>query len=166
MLDLHALLEFECSPELKEALLNNWLLNLCAEIGKFVEGDLTQEWNNRWLTQISGQRGGDFDEKFYRKTIAPNVLHFLEIKKNIESAFELKRRSKSHTSPHLRDKTKVLLQLYREEQLHSFRSGRSMGHAAVNQFDRGYRRLEDGKLAEYLQQSAQYAELLQEMEVL
>ncbi|KAJ7702484.1 hypothetical protein B0H14DRAFT_3527284 [Mycena olivaceomarginata] len=28
MLDLYALLEFECSPELKEALLNNWLINL------------------------------------------------------------------------------------------------------------------------------------------
>ncbi|KAF7358185.1 hypothetical protein MVEN_00867000 [Mycena venus] len=152
--------------ELKEALLNNWLINLRGEIGKFIEGDLMQEWNNRWLTQISGQRGGDFDDRFYRKTIAPNVLHFLQIKEDIESAFELKRRSKSHTSPHLRDETKILLQLYKEEELHSFRSGRSMGHAAVNQFDRGYQRLEDGKLAEYLQQSAEYAELLREMEVL
>ncbi|KAJ6504038.1 hypothetical protein DFH09DRAFT_1102033 [Mycena vulgaris] len=163
---LKALLEFECSPELKEALLNNWLINLRGEIGKFIEGDLMQEWNNRWLTQISGQRGGDFDDKFYRKTIAPNVLHFLQIKEDIESAFELKRRSKSHTSPHLRDETKILLQLYREEELHSFRSGRSMGHAAVNQFDRGYQQLEDSKLGEYLQHSAEYAELLREMEVL
>ncbi|KAJ6586290.1 hypothetical protein DFH09DRAFT_1075250 [Mycena vulgaris] len=163
---LKALLEFECSPELKEALLNNWLINLCGEIGKFIEGDLMQEWNNRWLTQISGQRGGDFDDKFYRKMIAPNVLHFLQIKEDIESAFELKRRSKSHTSPHLRDETKILLQLYREEELHSFRSGRSMGHAAVNQFDQGYQQLEDSKLGEYLQHSAEYAELLREMEVL
>jgi hypothetical protein len=99
MLDLYDLLEFECSPELKEVLLNNWLLNLCAEIGKFVEDDLMQEWNNRWLTQVSGQRGGDFDDKFYRKTIAPNVLHFLQIKENVESAFELKRRSKSTLRP-------------------------------------------------------------------
>ncbi|KAJ7208822.1 hypothetical protein GGX14DRAFT_632643 [Mycena pura] len=166
MLDLYALLEFECSPELKEALLNNWLINLCGELGKFLEGDLMQEWNNRWLSDFSGQRGGDYDDKFYRETIAPNVLHFLKIKEDMESAFELKCRSKSHTSPHLRDETKVLLQLYKDEELHSFRSGRSMGHAAVNQFDRGYRRLEDGKLAEYLEHSAEYAELLHEMEVL
>ncbi|KAJ7675501.1 hypothetical protein B0H17DRAFT_1140257 [Mycena rosella] len=166
MLDLYALLEFECSPELKEALLNNWLMTLRGEIGTFIEGDIMQEWNNRWLTQISGQRGGDFDDKFYRKTIAPNVLHFLQIKEDIESAFDLKRRSKSHPSPHLRDEIKILLQLYQEEELHSFRSGRSMGHAAVNQFDRGYQRLEDSKLAEYLQHSAEYAELLREMEVL
>ncbi|KAJ6530369.1 hypothetical protein DFH09DRAFT_867569, partial [Mycena vulgaris] len=104
MLDLYALLEFECSPELKEALLNNWLINLCGELGKFIEGDLMQ--------------------------------------------------------------TKILLQLYKDEELHSFRSGRSMGHAAVNQFDRGYQRLEDGKLEEYLEHSAEYAKLLHEMEIL
>ncbi|KAF7371606.1 hypothetical protein MVEN_00016000 [Mycena venus] len=150
MLDLYALLEFECSSELKEALLNNWLINLCGELDKFIEGDLMQEWNNRWLTQ----------------TIAPNVLHFLKIKEDMESAFELKRRSKSHTSRHLRDETKILLKLYKDEELHSFRSGRSMGHAAVNQSDRGYQRLEDGKLAEYLEHSAEDANLLREMEVL
>ncbi|KAJ7926378.1 hypothetical protein B0H13DRAFT_1862410 [Mycena leptocephala] len=61
----------KCSPELKQALLNNWLLNLKGEIGKFLEGDLMQEWNNKWLQQIAGERGGDFDDKFYRKTIAP-----------------------------------------------------------------------------------------------
>ncbi|KAJ7863426.1 hypothetical protein B0H14DRAFT_2574825, partial [Mycena olivaceomarginata] len=89
----------------------------------------------------------DYDDKFYRETIAPNVLHFLKIKEDMESAFELKHRSKSHMSPHLRDETKILLQLYKDEELHSFRSSRSMGHAAVNHFDQGYQRLEDGKLA-------------------
>ncbi|KAF7371884.1 hypothetical protein MVEN_00045600 [Mycena venus] len=71
MLDLYALLEFECSPELKEALLNNWLINLCGELGKFLEGDLMQEWNNWWLSDFSGQHGGDYDDKIYRETIAP-----------------------------------------------------------------------------------------------
>ncbi|KAJ7504709.1 hypothetical protein B0H11DRAFT_1619969, partial [Mycena galericulata] len=52
MLDLYALLEFECSPELKEALLNNWLFNLAAEIGTFIEGDLMQEHYNRWLEDM------------------------------------------------------------------------------------------------------------------
>ncbi|KAJ7923991.1 hypothetical protein B0H13DRAFT_2399024 [Mycena leptocephala] len=127
MLDLYSLLEFECSPDLKEALLNNYLFNLRDELGNFVEGDLTQEWYNRWLEDMVSRRGGDFDDKFYRQTISPNVHHFLKIKEDIESAFDLKRRSKSHTSPHLRDETKVLLQLYKEEELHLFRPGRSMG---------------------------------------
>jgi hypothetical protein len=43
MLDLYALLKFECSPDLKEALLNNYLFNLGEEVGNFIEGDLMQE---------------------------------------------------------------------------------------------------------------------------
>ncbi|KAJ7661826.1 hypothetical protein B0H17DRAFT_953361, partial [Mycena rosella] len=142
MLDLYVLLEFECSPEHKEALLNNFLFNL----------DMVK------------RRGGDFDDKFYRKTISPNVLNFLQIKANIESAFDLKRRSKSHTSPHLRDETKILLQMYKEDKLHLFRSGRSMGHAALNRFDRGYQRLADGKMNDYLKRSSTYAKILTSME--
>ncbi|KAF8168605.1 hypothetical protein K438DRAFT_2064437 [Mycena galopus ATCC 62051] len=164
MLDLHALLEFECSPDLKDALLNNWLFNLRGEFGKFVEGDLMQEWNNRWLEDMGTRRGGEFDEKFYRKTVAPNVLHFLKMKEDIETAFNLKRRGKSHTSPHLRDEIQTLLRLYKEEELHQFRSGRSLGHAAVNRFDRGYRRLDAGKMDDFLQRSGEYAEMLKDME--
>ncbi|KAJ7110688.1 hypothetical protein C8R44DRAFT_934414 [Mycena epipterygia] len=164
MLDLYALLQFECSPELKEALLNNWLMNIKGEIGKFLEGDLLQEHYNRWLEDMVKRRGGDFDDKFYRKTIAPNVQHFLQIKEDIESAFELKRRSKAHPEPHLRDETKLLLRMYKDEELHQFRSGRSMGHAAVNRFDRGYQRLEEGKMVEFLDRSAVYAEIVRDME--
>jgi hypothetical protein len=120
-----------------------------------------QEWNNKWLTgMVKGRGGGEYDHKYYRKTIAPNVLHFLKIKEDIESAFELKRRSKAHTSPHLRDETHVLLRMYRDEELHLFRPGRGMGHAAVNRFDRGNQRLEGGKMAEFLERSAEYAAVL------
>ncbi|KAF8145003.1 hypothetical protein K438DRAFT_1630871 [Mycena galopus ATCC 62051] len=164
MLDLYALLEFECSPDLKDTLLNNWLFNLKGEIGKFIEGDLMQEWNNRWLEDMGTRRGGEFDEKFYRKTVAPNVLHFLKMKEDIETAFNLKRRGKAHTSPHLRDEIQTLLQLYKDEELHQFRSGRSMGHAAVNRFDRGYQRLDAGKMDDFLQRSGEYAEMLRDME--
>ncbi|KAK6974153.1 hypothetical protein R3P38DRAFT_3332074 [Favolaschia claudopus] len=155
MLDLYALLEFECSPALKKTLLNNYLLNLRGEVGTFVEGDLVQEWNIKWLTGMIKRKGGEFDEPFYRNTIAPNVLHFIKIKEDMESAFELTRRSKSHTSPHMRDETRMLLKLYKEDQLHSFRSGRSLGHAAVNRFERGYEELQGGKLGDYLERSAE-----------
>ncbi|KAJ7488761.1 hypothetical protein B0H11DRAFT_1860327 [Mycena galericulata] len=119
MLDLYALLEFECSPELKEALLNNWLINLSGEIGKWLEGDLMHEHYNKWLEDMVSRR----------------------------------------------DETKILLQMYKEEELHFFRSGRSMGHAAINRFDRGYQRLEGGKMAEFLERSAVYANILHDMEL-
>ncbi|KAJ7017190.1 hypothetical protein C8F04DRAFT_979773 [Mycena alexandri] len=166
MLDLYSLLQFESSPDLRDGLLDNLLFNLEGGAGDFVEGDITQEWFNRWLEEIAGRRGGDFDEQFYRKTVSPNVLHFLKMKKDMESAFALKRRGKAHTSPHLRDETQVLLRMYKEEELHRFRSGRSMGHAAVNCFDRGYERLDGGKMKDYVERSTEYATLLREMELL
>ncbi|KAJ7845025.1 hypothetical protein B0H14DRAFT_2584918 [Mycena olivaceomarginata] len=144
MLDLYALLEFECSPELKETLLDNWLFNLRGEAGKFIEGDLMQEWNNRWLEDIAGRRGGEFDDKFYRKNGRPKCAHL-------------------PTSP---QRDPILLRVYEDEELHSFRSGRSMGHAAVNRFDRGYQRLDEGKMGEFLQRSAEYAGLVREMEAI
>ncbi|KAJ7708549.1 hypothetical protein B0H16DRAFT_1667975 [Mycena metata] len=164
LLDLHALLEFEYSPELKEAILNNWLLNLAGEVGRWIEADLMQEHYNKWLEDMVKRCGGNFDDKFYRQTLAPNVQHFLKIKEDIESAFDLKRRSKSHTSPHLRDETHLLLRMYKEDQLHLFRSGCSMGHAAVNRFDRGYQRLEGGKLGEFLEHSQEYTDLVRDIE--
>ncbi|KAJ7721769.1 hypothetical protein B0H16DRAFT_1896326 [Mycena metata] len=166
MLDLYMLLRFECSPDLRDGLLSKLVFNLQGEAGNFVEADITQEWFNRWLEDIAGRRGGDFDEQFYRRTVAPNVLHFLKMKEDMESAFALKRRGKAHTSPHLRDETQMLLRLYKDEELHKFRSGRSMGHAAVNCFDRGYERLDGGKMNEYIERSTEYAVLLRDMELL
>ncbi|KAJ7025244.1 hypothetical protein C8F04DRAFT_921804, partial [Mycena alexandri] len=111
MLDLYVLLQFECSPDLKDGLLDNLLFNLEGGAGDFVEADITQEWFNRWLEE-------------------------------------------------------VLLRMYKDEELHQFRSGRSMGHAAVNCFDRGYERLDGGKMKEYVERSTEYATLLREMELL
>ncbi|KAJ7770955.1 hypothetical protein B0H14DRAFT_3096055 [Mycena olivaceomarginata] len=164
LLDLHALLTYECSPDLKEAMLNNWFMFLSEDIRIAVEGDITQEWSNKWMEGMLSKRGGEWDDKFYRQTISPNVRHFLQLKGDMESAFELKRRGKAHTSPHLRDETKILLRMYKEEQLHHFRSGRSMGHAAVNRFDSGYQRLRQGKMAEFLVEGAAYADILREIE--
>jgi hypothetical protein len=137
---------------------------LSEDIRIAVEGDITQEWSNKWMEGMLSKRGGEWDDKFYRQTISPNIRHFLQLKGDMESAFELKRRGKAHTSPHLRDETKILLRMYKEEQLHHFRSGRSMGHAAVNRFDSGYQRLRQGKMAEFLVEGAAYADILREIE--
>ncbi|KAJ7729217.1 hypothetical protein B0H14DRAFT_3097944 [Mycena olivaceomarginata] len=158
LLDLHALLTYQCSPDLKEAMLNNWFMFLSEDIRIAVEGDITQEWSNKWMEGMLSKRGGEWDDKFYRQTISPNVRHFLQLKGDMESAFELKRRGKAHTSPHLRDETKILLRMYKEEQLHHFRSGPKHGARCSEQ------RLRQGKMAEFLEEGAAYADILREME--
>ncbi|KAJ7098440.1 hypothetical protein C8R43DRAFT_865448, partial [Mycena crocata] len=135
LLEVYCLLRYEASKDLKNAILNNWLL--------------------KWLEDMIQKHGGEFDDDFYRKTIAPNVHHFLQIKEEVETAFSLEHRGKTHTSPHQRAELRLLLTAFKEEEVHLFRSGRSMGHAAVNQFARGFRRLDtDDQLGDWLKKTS------------
>lgn len=160
MLEMYCLVRYEASKDLSDAIFNNWLVNLTGELGGWIEGDLMQEHYNRWLEAMVKSKGGEFDDKFYRQTLAPNVNHFLRIKEQMESAFGLKPRSKSHTAPHLRNEYQQLLRMYKEDELHSFCSRRSMGHVAINRFARGYEKLENGRMDTFLQQSTAYADML------
>lgn len=102
LLEVYRLLRHDASNDLRDSILNNWLRNLTGELGKWIEGDLLEEHYNRWLEDMikRRRRGGNFDDQFYRQTISPNVHHFLRLKEEIESAFELERRAKAHT-PHI-----------------------------------------------------------------
>ncbi|KAJ7504674.1 hypothetical protein B0H11DRAFT_2187102 [Mycena galericulata] len=163
LLEVYCLLRYESSKGLSNAILDNWLLNIKAELGKWLPGDLHQEHHNRWLEDMVQKHGGEFDNSFYRQTISPNVEHFLRFKEEIERAFNLDRRSKSHTSPHQRSELRLLLTLFKDQEVHMFREGRSMGHAAVNQFSRGCRELKQGKLANFLSITTCLGDFLEEI---
>ena len=160
LLEVYCLLRYEASPDLRDAILNNWLVNITGELGKWIEADLLQEHYNRWLEDMVKKRGGDFDDNFYRHTLSPNVDHFLRIKEEIENAFSLTSRGKSHTSSHLHDELRVLLGLFMEENIHLFSAGRTLGHAAINHFNVGYWRLDTGKLDDFISKSTTFADVI------
>ena len=160
LLEVYCLLRYEASEDLRDGILNNWLVNITGELGKWIEGDLLQEHYNRWLEDQVQKRGGNFDNKFYRSTLSPNVNHFLRIKEEIENAFDLSSRAKTHTSPHLRDELQLLLALYKEEYIHFFCAGRTLGHAAVNQLNRGFDRVQKSKLDDFICRTTAYADVL------
>jgi len=160
LLEVYCFLRYEASKDLHDGILNNWLVNITGELGKWIEGDLLQEHYNRWLEDQVQKRGGDFDDKFYRSTLSPNVNHFLRIKEEIENAFDLSSRAKTHTSPHLQDELRLLLIMFMEENLHLFCSGRTLGHAAFNQLNHGFDRLQIGKLDDFIRNTTVYADVL------
>jgi hypothetical protein len=160
LLEVYCFLRYEASKDLRDGVLNNWLVNITGELGKWIEGDLLQEHYNRWLEDQVQKRGGDFDDKFYRSTLSPNVNHFLRIKEEIENAFDLSSRAKTHTSPHLRAELRLLLELFKEEFLHLFCTGRTLGHAAGNQLNHGFNRLQIAKLADFTCKTTPYADVL------
>ncbi|KAJ7201866.1 hypothetical protein GGX14DRAFT_571124 [Mycena pura] len=158
LLETYCLHRYESSKDFSNAMLNNWLINLSGK--KWTECDFTQEGFNKWLEELVDHKGGDFDDHFYRHTLAPNVFHFLRFKEHIEEAFELKHRSKTHGAPHLRNEFQQLLRMHKEDELHLFRPGRTMGHAAINYFGRGYERLDDGRMDHFIEQSTAYSDIM------
>ncbi|KAJ6572387.1 hypothetical protein DFH09DRAFT_1277375 [Mycena vulgaris] len=163
LLEVYCMLRYEASQELRNAILNNWPVNIKGELGHWMPVDQHQEHYNLWLQQMRKKHGGEFGDPFYRQTISPNVHHFLQIKEEVETAFDLKCRGQTHTSPHQRDELKLLLKLFKDEEVHLFRCGRSLGHAAVNQFARGWRRLEEEKMAAFLTKSTVLGDFLKEI---
>nr|GAT50914.1 predicted protein [Mycena chlorophos] len=119
-----------------------------------------QEWFNRVHEEMVPKHGGEFHDNHFRKTIAPNADFFHHLGTEMEQAFGLKPLHKSHTSPSVRDEIHALQEMYRLERVHTFCSGRSMGHASPNLFDDGYRKLDSGKLAEFLATSTERVDVL------
>ncbi|KAJ6579351.1 hypothetical protein B0H10DRAFT_1676916, partial [Mycena sp. CBHHK59/15] len=135
LLETYCLHRFEASKEFSDAIFNNSLVS-----------------PNGYKFMVE-HKGGDFDDHFYRHTLAPNVIHFLRMKEQMQTAFELKPRGKTHTAPHLRNEFQQLLRMHKEDQLHLFRPGRTNGHAAVNFFERGFERLDEDRMDNFIRQS-------------
>ena len=62
LLEVYCFLRYEASKDLRDGVLNNWLVNITGELGKWIEGDLLQEHYNRWLEDQVQKRGGNFDD--------------------------------------------------------------------------------------------------------
>ncbi|KAJ7251675.1 hypothetical protein C8J57DRAFT_1238503 [Mycena rebaudengoi] len=124
LLETYCLHRYESSKDFSNAMFNNWLVNLSGK--KYTECDFSQEGFNKWLEELVDHKGGDFDDHFYRHTLAPNVFHFLRFKEHIQEAVELKHRSKTHGAPHLRNEFQQLLRMHKEDELHAL-GGRAHG---------------------------------------
>ncbi|KAJ7263041.1 hypothetical protein C8J57DRAFT_1071083 [Mycena rebaudengoi] len=161
LLETYCLHRYESSKDYSDALFNNWLISRNGKT--FMECDWAQEDFNKWLEEMVEHKGGNFDDHFYRHTLAPNVLHFLRIKEQMESAFGLTHRGNDHGSPHLRNEFLQLLRMHKEDQLHFFRSKRSMGHAALNFLGRGYEALDDSRMDKFIDDSTAYSDIMKDV---
>ncbi|KAG6912758.1 hypothetical protein DXG01_012393, partial [Tephrocybe rancida] len=53
LLEMYCLVRYESSKDLSNGILNNWLVNIIGELGKWIEGDLLQEHYNWWLEDMA-----------------------------------------------------------------------------------------------------------------
>lgn len=164
LLEMYCLFQYKSSQNLKDAIWNNWLVNVTGELGRWIPDDLLQEHYNRWLEEMVKKSGKNFDDKFLRKVISPNVEFFLRLKEELEASFELYKRSKSHTSCHLCAEFQQLLTFNGEENIHVFQSTHSLGHAAVPLLNHGSQKLADGTLSTHCEHHTNRVAVLQSVE--
>jgi hypothetical protein len=102
-----------------------------------------------------GRKDRGFDEDYMRKVIAPNAYRFVLVKKSVTEGLGLAKRGGKHAEPHTNPEMAKLLQIYKEHQLHMFRSGRNYGHNLwkVDDLGRGQQRLAEGKLASWVHET-------------
>ncbi|KAK7688668.1 hypothetical protein QCA50_008206 [Cerrena zonata] len=145
-------LEYESSPELKELFLRNWIINPSGEPGRYVAGDLHLEHLNLELEEHIKHKDSAWDDDHIRKVISPNIAHFVNLKNTFREGLGLSKRRGKHPTPHSRPEVKILLQTYKNEELHKFRVGRCYDDFAdeVDVYGNGVKNLFEGRLQKFL----------------
>lgn len=156
LLEMITNLELECTPELRRALLQISLVNLTGRDGHWSAGDFIQEYFNRLLEAIVHQKGVEYGDKFIRQVWSRNIHHVARLKISWFDGVGLERRSARHKGAGDQAEMRILLKAYQETELHSFRGGRSLtSEVFVDQFQKGVRNLEDGKLQKWITKTTQ-----------
>ena len=104
-----------------------------------------------------GRKDRGFDENYMRKVIAPNAHRFVLIKKSVNEGLGLAPRKGKHTEPHTNPEIKKLMDVYKAQQLHSFKRGRTYGGDVrkVDDLGRGMTKLVGEKLASWVLETTQ-----------
>ncbi|GBE84702.1 hypothetical protein SCP_0606820 [Sparassis crispa] len=149
-------LELESSEAAKDVFLKNWLVNPSGKAQKYQEGDFTQERYNRELETFVDRKDTQWNADYICKVISPNVHHFMKMKNTYGDGVGLAKHRGEHREPHSKSEVRTLLETYRSEELHRFRSGHSYDSTAdttVDTFGEGVEQLYNGKLQKWITDS-------------
>ncbi|KAJ6620918.1 hypothetical protein B0H10DRAFT_2355253 [Mycena sp. CBHHK59/15] len=89
-------------PALREAYLNNWLVNLTGKINGFKEIDLLQEHQNFWAKVIYNARGSNRSWDWL-SMITVVIFNLRDVMRNVQTQFKIPHHGISHTSPNAAD---------------------------------------------------------------
>ena len=136
----------------RELFLKNWLVNRSGKEGHFTAGDFMEEHVNDGLQDMSERSDSSWDDSRQREAVAPNIMMMADLKNHWGAGVGLEPRRERHPEPHSRPEMRTLLALYKSEELHCFRAGRSYDLSAddTNTFARGYETLRTGKLEKWI----------------
>lgn len=138
LLELTCNFEFEYTPALQELVKNNWLCNLSGIEGCWFGLDLLQEKNIKRLKKMAQRRDADFGGDFFQEIVALNVRAFIQATESMNAAVRLTKKGGAHQRTKKAAAMKELTTEMQDQQLHRFRQGRTLGHKAADDFEKGY----------------------------
>ncbi|THH07072.1 hypothetical protein EW146_g9429 [Bondarzewia mesenterica] len=151
LVEMYCNITYDYPEATREALFNNWLVNLQGQPGHFLELDLMQEHFNFWLEELAQHKGKEFDDDWYREVLSMHVHHFIRLTKEMEANVNLKERRTNHVEPHMDNELREVIRLCREHDLHVRRQGRDWGFHVSDDQTLGYNLLaREGKMDEWI----------------
>jgi len=161
ILEMICEIEYESSPELKEAFLFSLVVNPTGEEGGCVPGDIYQEGLNRGIEPIVQRKDAGFGAYHIRHLWSRNMKDIQDLHKTFRTGVGLSKRSGHHKDPHEKPEFKILLRDYKESELHLRRPGRQFKVAKpddeddlkprdVNNMQKGISALRNGGLSKWI----------------
>jgi hypothetical protein len=118
--------------------------------GNWKPCDIFQELLNRCIDPVVQRKDTDYGSYHVRNVWSRNIKDIYNLKADFRAAIGLSKRTGRHRKPHERPEVKILLQEYRQAELHKRRPGRTFSDGRnVDNFQTGIKVLEAGALKKW-----------------
>jgi len=127
----------------REAILNNWLVNLSGQAGRWHELDLLQEHLNFWIKVFFNSRNSAFDTPFLQN-VALNIPGFSHLRTVLENVIGISASTGYHHKPSKVGDILALAARYELDDIFTFHPGRTQPFKAKDVFQIGMEKLRSG----------------------
>ncbi|TCD63702.1 hypothetical protein EIP91_005107 [Steccherinum ochraceum] len=144
----------EFPPEMRDAFLDNYLVNPSGLAGHWIAYDLLQEHFNFWIKLLFNSKGMTFDSTFLKECVSQNLGGFGDLRNRFRSWLGLAKRTSHHTMPKKVADINRLGDHYRRDSILTFHRGRSQPYTVCNEFAIGIDKLENEQLQIFLDRTS------------
>ena len=145
----------EFPPKLRDAILDNYLVNPSGRPGHWLELDLLQEHFNFWLKRLFNSKTTSFEAHHLSHKVALNIQGLGDLRSLVARIFNFKRSSFAHTSPNKVSDINTLGSHYRTDRTLVFVKGRDQPRLVNDEFAAGIDIVcHKGRFSEYIRSTS------------
>ncbi|KDN46939.1 hypothetical protein RSAG8_04016, partial [Rhizoctonia solani AG-8 WAC10335] len=144
---------FEYPEKLKEAILNNWLVNPSGLAGHWQEGDFFQEHSNKAIKTVFNTKNSEWDSRFLRDAVSVNITGLTRLRDSILKFLGIGPVGNGKSRPDYSADINTLASHYLRAHAFILHPGRSQEFTATDMFHDGLNKLEAGALNQFLERT-------------